>query len=324
MRPSLADVQASAVPFAVPLRVGFRAVTRRVGLVLPGPTGWGEFAPFDDYPPALAARWLAAGLEAAYQGWPSPVRRSVSVNAIVPAVPAHDVPGFVAGAAGTIKVKVTGDPRADLERVAAARDAAGPRARIRLDANAAWSLADALQQLPPLARAAGGLEYVEQPLSSLAQMAQLRRATGIAVAVDESLRLAPDPFDPDLLVQVRAGADVAVLKVAPLGGVRAVLRLADLLGMPVVVSGAMDTSVGLAAGIAAACALPEEPLACGLGTGALLAADLVASPVLPVDGRLTAGTVAPDPEALESARAAVSADEEAWLRRRLAQAWQYL
>ena len=344
-RPEQAEVLAAAVPFAVPLLVPFRRAQRRVGLLLPGPAGWGEFAPFDDYPPRLAARWLAAALEAAYEGWPAPVRASVAVNEIVPALAPDSsafaellrsfargggAPGSAApeppGAAtpATIKVKVTGDTDCDAARVAAVRRAAGPMAAIRLDVNAAWSLPEALAALPVLAAAAGGLEYVEQPLSSLHEMAELRAATGIAVAVDESLRRAVDPFDPGLLAMVRASADVAVLKVAPLGGVRAVLRLAEALQMPIVISGAMDASPGLAAGIAAACALPGEPLACGLATGRLLAADVIPEPVVPQGGRLSPMIVTPDPNALQAARSRVTAAEEALLRSRLAAAWQYL
>lgn len=326
MRPSLAEVLAAAVPFVVPLRVPFRGVTRRIGLLIEGHAGWGEFAPFDDYAPPMAARWLASALESAYDGWPVPVRGSVAVNAIVPAVsPAEIVARALVGpATSTVKVKVTGDLPADRARVAAVRAAAGAQALIRLDVNAGWSLEQALDQLPKLAEAAGGLDYVEQPLAALPQMAALRAATGVRIAVDESLRLSPDPFDEELLAQVRASADVAVLKAAPLGGIRNVLRLAELLAMPAVISSAMDTSVGLAAGIAAACALPDEPPACGLGTGALLAADVIAAPIVPRDGRLSHMRVVPDPEALAAARAAVSAPAAARLERSLRQAWGFL
>lgn len=330
MSRSLAEVQAAAVPFALPLRTAFRGTRRRIGLLIRGPVGWGEFAPFEDYPPAVAGRWLAAALEAAETGWPDPVREAVAVNAIVPAVAPDDPvlrellgPRSAAAARLTVKVKVTGDALADQRRVAAVRAAVGPQAQIRLDVNAAWSLAEALDQLPRLAQAGRGLQYVEQPLASLAETAILRRETGIAIAVDESLRRAPDPFDPSLLAAVHDAADVAVLKVAPLGGVRAALRLARALAMPIVISGAMDTSVGLAAGIAAACALPEEPLACGLGTGALLAADVVDAPIVPTAGRLSPMTVVPDADALAAARAAVAPDEEAHLRHRLAEAWEH-
>ena len=323
MIPDLAGVLASAVPFALPLRVPFRGVTRRVGLLLPGPAGWGEFAPFPDYPPRLAARWLAAGLEAAYTGWPAPVRASVGVNAIVPDVPAEEIARSIPPGARTVKVKVTGRLSADLERVAAVRAAAGPAAALRLDANGGWTLDDAIGALPALQEAAGAIEYVEQPLPDLADMQRLREAVGIPIAVDESLRLAPDPFDPALLSTVRAVADVAVLKVAPLGGVAATMRLARLLGMPAVVSSALDTSIGLSAGVAAACALADPPLDCGLGTAALFADDVVVPPLAPGDGRLSAMRVRPDPDALSRAAAAIEPEAEASLRDRLAEAWRY-
>jgi O-succinylbenzoate synthase len=327
--PSLAELQACAVPFAVPLRVPFRGVRERSGLLLPGPAGWGEFAPFDDYPPPRAARWLAAAVEAAWDGWPAPARGSVAVNAIVPAVPAGEVAALLVEAAAappggsvTVKVKVTGDLGADRDRVAAVRAAAGPGARIRLDVNAGWTLAQARRELPLLEHAAAGLEYVEQPLTSLTEMALLRRATGVPLAVDEALRGADDPFDPALHEAVRQAADVAVLKVAPLGGVRPVLALAAALAMPTVISGAMDTAVGLSAGVAAACALPVPPLACGLGTGRLLAADVTAEPLVPRGGRLAPVPAVPDPAALAAARSRVSGAQERALRERLEQAWR--
>lgn len=326
MTRTLAEVQAAAIPFSVGLRVPFRGTRRRIGLLIPGRAGWGEFAPFGDYPAPLAGRWLRSALEAADYGWPTAVRDQIAVNAIVPALDADDPAlAALARAAGgaAVKVKVTGDPVADQARVAAVRTAVGPAGRIRLDVNAAWTLPQALSQLPALAEAAGGLEYVEQPLPELAEIGRLREETGIAVAVDESLRRAPDPMDPQLMAAVRAAADVAVLKVAPLGGVEATLQLATALNLPVVVSGAMETSVGLAAGIAAACALPEQPLACGLGTGALLAADVIGTPIVPTAGRLSPMKPTPDPAALAKARSLVTAAEEAGLRERLAAAWDY-
>lgn len=311
MRPTLAQVQASAVPFTVDLVMPFRGVTARTGLLIPGPAGWGEFAPFDDYPPALAARWLAAGLEASYLGWPEPVRDEVAVNAIIAGAEPSDVIAEAKAADGcrTFKIKVgRGD---DVERLQALRATVGTEAAIRLDVNAGWTLDQARVLLPKLAAAAGGVEYVEQPVAELADLQQLREL-GIPLAVDESLRLSADPFDERLHETIRAAADVAVFKVAPLGGVRAVLRLASMLQMPVVISSAMDTSVGLTAGIAAALALPEEPLACGLGTGQLLATDVIGAPIVPVAGSLSAMTVTPRIEPTEMSAA--------W-QERLAAAW---
>ena len=322
--PDLDEVLADAVPFSVDLSLAFRGVLRRTGLLLRGPAGWGEFAPFDDYGPDLAARWLAAGLEAAYVGWPEPVRDTVPVNAILAAVDPGDLAADVERAAArgmtTFKVKVSG--AADDEgRLRAVRAAAGQAAAVRLDVNAQLDLAGALQVLPRLVEAAGGVEYVEQPLAELSDLAVLAERTGIPLAVDETLRLAPDPFDPGLLEVVRAVAAVAVLKVPPLGGVRAVLRLAAALDMPVVVSGAADTSVGLAAGIAAAAALPSPPRACGLGTGLLLRTDVVAEPIVPRDGRLGVVSVHPDPAALARASSGLPAEQVRQWRSRLSEAW---
>jgi O-succinylbenzoate synthase len=178
----------------------------------------------------------------------------------------------------TAKVKVAeGD---DDARVEAVRAALGPSGRIRVDANAAWDVDTAAARIGALAR--HGLEYVEQPVATLEEMATLRRRVDVPLAVDESLRSASDP----LRVSALGAADVVVLKAAPLGGVRAAARIADACGLPVVVSSALETSIGIAAGIALAAALPELPYACGLATVALLRGDVVAEPLLPRDGAL--------------------------------------
>ena len=283
-------------PFAVPLRTRFRRVDVRHGLLLRGPAGWGEWSPFPEYPPAVAARWLAAALEAATAPAPTALRDRIAVNVTVPAV-APEVAAALVAASGcrTAKVKVAEPGRAPAEdeaRVAAVRAALGPDGAVRIDANGAWGVATARARLAALDEAAGGLEYAEQPCPTLADLAELRPTTSVRLAVDEPLRTEPSP-DP---AAVRAAADVAVLKVQPLGGTTAVLALAERLDLPVVVSSALDTSVGLAVGLRTAAALPSAPLDCGLGTAALLADD-VAEPLLPHGGVLrTADAVdlAPD------------------------------
>jgi o-succinylbenzoate synthase len=283
----------------VPMRVPFRGVSVREAALLAGPAGWGEFAPFGEYDDAESARWLAAAIEAAWAGWPAPRRAAVPVNATVPAVPAAAVPAVLARFPGctTVKVKVAqaGQVLADdVARVAAVRDALGPAGRVRVDANGAWSVPAAVAALTALAPY--GLEYAEQPCAGLAELAALRRELGgaVAVAADESVRRAGDPER----VAVAGAADLVVLKVAPMGGVGAALRVAAGCGLPVVVSSALDTSVGIAAGLALAAALPELPYACGLGTVGLMAADVVAEPLLPRAGMLPVGRVAPDPDRL--------------------------
>ncbi|MCB2174661.1 MAG: o-succinylbenzoate synthase [Actinomycetales bacterium] len=291
------------------LRTRFRGLTERDGVLVRGEAGWGEFAPFWDYDDAASVAWWRSALEAADLGWPEPVRDLVPVNVTVPAVDPATARSLVAASGGcrTAKVKVaeTGqDLGAEVARLEAVRDAIGPSGAIRIDVNGRWDVDTALARLPVLDRAAGGLEYVEQPCASVPELAAVRRAQPVPVAADESVRRAEDP-----LAVARAGAaDVLVLKVAPLGGVRACLALADRAGLPVVVSSALESSVGLAAGLALAAALPELPYACGLATAQLLADDLVADAPRVVGGALPAphGPVVAD----EGLLAALAADPE--------------
>jgi len=317
--PDLNDLLARAHVVRLPLAVRFRGLDEREALLLDGPAGWGEFAPFAEYGDAESARWLAAAVEAGWDGDPPPaVRDRVPVNATVPAVPAGRVPDVLARFDGcrTAKVKVAEPGQAladDVARVAAVRDVLGPGGRIRVDANGAWSVDDAVRALTALAR--HGLEYAEQPCAGLDDLRALRVALAragvdVPVAADESVRKADDP----LRVVAAGAADVVVLKVAPLGGVRAALEVAQVLGVPVVVSSALDTSVGLAAGVRLAAALPELPFDCGLGTASLLAADVTRAPLRPVDGALPVTTVVADP-ALLAAHAVPGPSRDRWLRR---------
>lgn len=312
----LSEVHVVSVPMAVP----FRGVTTREALLLRGPAGWGEFSPFLEYDDAESARWLAAAIEASQVGWPAPVREAVPVNATVPAVPADQVPAVLARFPGctTAKVKVAQAGQAlrdDVDRVAAVREALGPEGRVRVDANGAWSLADARWAVAALA--AFDLEYVEQPCAEVDDLVLLRVALARAgiellIAADESVRKAEDP-----LRVARAGAaDVLVLKVAPLGGVRPALEIAAECGLPVVVSSALDTSVGIAAGAALAAALPELPYACGLATTSLLTRDVVRAPLDGHGGSIPVGPVSADPQLL--AQLAASPEREAWWLGRLA------
>ncbi len=283
----------------------FRGISRRTGMLLGGPGGWGEFAPFAEYDTAESAPWLAAAYEAATIGWPAAVRDRIPVNVTVPACSPQRAAEIVAasGGASTAKVKVAElgqSLEADLERVAAVRAALGPAGRIRVDANGAWPDPEAAARAIRALDREVGLEYVEQPCRTVDELARVRRLVDVPIAADESIRLATDPMQ-----VVRAGAaDIAVIKVAPLGGVRAALELVERIGLPVVVSSALETSIGIAAGVALAAALPELPYACGLGTVALLDADVVADSLLPVEGWLTVRQVTPDPDRL----AAVAAD----------------
>jgi O-succinylbenzoate synthase len=284
----------------------FRGITRREGMLIEGPAGWAEFSPFLDYDARESAPWLAAAIDSAERPWPAPLRDRVAVNCTVPAVgPEHAARIVRASGCATAKVKVAekGQTLADdIERVEAVRDAVGPRGRLRVDANGAWTVDEAVSAIAALNLAAHGLEYVEQPCATVEDLAAVRRRVGVPIAADESIRRADDP----LRVVELGAADIAVLKVAPLGGVHACLRIAEQIGLPVVVSSAVDTSIGLAAGLALAAALPELPYACGLATTSLLDGDVVASPLVPVDGTLPVGRQQLDLAAYD----AVAADGE--------------
>jgi len=300
--------------FSIPLRTRFRGIDLREGMLLRGPAGWGEFSPFLEYDMVVARRWLAAAREAAEQGWPAPRRDRVPVNVTVPAVAPEQVARIVRDSGGcrTAKVKVAqrGQLLADdIARVEAVRDAMGPAGRVRVDANGAWSVDEAVRAIRALQR--HDLEYVEQPCASLAELADLRRRVDVPLAADESVRNAEDP----LKVAGLAAADIVVLKVQPLGGVRAALRVAEACGLPVVVSSALETSVGIAAGVALAAALPELPYACGLATGQLLCADVVTDPLVVVDGQLPVRRPSPDPGALDAV--AATPERVAWWQARL-------
>ncbi len=274
------------IVYSLPMRTRFRGITVREGVLLRGTVAWGEWSPFLEYDAAVAEPWLRCAEEAAAGDWPEAVRTSVPVNVTVPAVGPEQAHRIVRdGGCHTAKVKVAepGQTLADDQaRLEAVRDAIGPDGRIRIDANGLWDVDTAVASIAVLDRAAGGLEYVEQPVMSVEDLAVVRRAVGVPIAADESIRRAADPYR----VRDLEAADIAVLKVQPLGGVRACLRIAEDIGLPVVVSSALETSVGIAAGIALAAALPDLPYACGLATVQLLAADVVTEPLLPVDGAL--------------------------------------
>jgi O-succinylbenzoate synthase len=303
--------------FSIPMRTRFRGITVREGMLLRGEAGWGEFSPFLEYDATVAAPWLRAAREAADEGWPDPVRDSVPVNVTVPAVGPEQAAAIVRASHGcrTAKVKVAEPGQSVAEeqaRLEAVRDALGAGGSIRVDANGLWSVDEAVSRIRLLDRAAGGLEYVEQPCADVEDLAVVRRRVGVPVAADESIRRAEDPYR----VRDLRAADVAVLKVQPLGGVRACLRIAADIGLPVVVSSALETSVGIAAGVALAAALPELPYACGLATVQLLTDDVAVEPLLPRDGALPVRRPEVDEDALR--RTAAPGDRARHWQERLA------
>jgi O-succinylbenzoate synthase len=304
--PALDDLLYRLHVVALPMRVRFRGIMVREVALIDGPAGWGEFGAFLEYEPPEAAHWLAAGIEAAYSGPPPTRRDRIPINATVPAIPALEVPKLLARFPDvrTAKVKVAEPGQTlvdDIDRVEVVR-ALVPT--VRVDANGGWTVDEAVAAAHALT-ASGPLEYIEQPCKTVEELAEVRRRVDVPIAADESIRKADDP-----LWVARAGAaDIAVLKVAPLGGVRKLLDIAKQIEIPIVVSSALDSGVGIATGLQAAAALPKLDHACGLGTGALFMDD-VAEPMVPVDGYLPVKPVAPDRARLEAL--AAPADRRQW------------
>jgi O-succinylbenzoate synthase len=307
---SVEDVLDGAHVLALPMRTRFRGIRTREVVLFQGPAGWGEFAPFVEYDDQESSAWRRAGIEAAWEGPPKPYRERVRVNATVPAVSPDEVEGILERYAGvdTAKVKVAEKGQTLAEDIARVRAVRARVPRVRVDANGGWSVEEAVTALTALLEE-GELEYAEQPCATVPELVEVRRRLpGVRIAADESIRRAEDP----LRVVRAGGADVAVLKVAPLGGMRALLELAGELGeygVPVVVSSALDSAVGMAAGLAAAAAIPKLEFACGLGTGSLFTQDVCEHAEL-VDGTLAAAVAVPDPERLQAL--AASEDRVAW------------
>lgn len=302
--------------YRLALKNRFRGLTMRDGLLIQD-QGWGEVSPFWGYDAVESARWLAAGIEAARDGYPAALRQTVAVNETIPALSPEAAHALAAASTcGTFKVKIADHADAlaeDLARLEAVR-AAQPSAKIRVDANAAWDIDTAVTHIQQMDRAAGGLEYVEQPCPDVEDLARTRRRVDVPIAADESIRRARDPLE----VARRHAADIAVVKNQPLGGVRAALELAERLDMPVVVSSALESSVGLRAGLAFAAALPELPYACGLATSRLFIDDVAADPLTPVGGLIRIRDVVPEASLPVSDELA-----QAW-KERLTAMWEVL
>jgi O-succinylbenzoate synthase len=309
------ELAATARVVSLPLRTRFRGIDQREALLLRGPAGWTEFSPFVEYDDEEAAAWLRAAIDF---GWKEhPGGGVVRVNATLPVVSVERVPEVLSRFPGarTVKIKVA-DPAStvaeDAARVAAVRRALGPEGRVRVDANGAWTVDEAEHAIHAFAE--HDLEYVEQPCATLDDLAEIRRRVkymGVPVAADESVRKAADP----LAVVAADAADLLVLKAQPLGGIGAAARIANDAGLPVVVSSALETSVGISMGAHLAAALGSQEYDAGLGTAALLAADVTSRPLLPLDGRIEVRRVEPDEDLLE--RHTAPPERQLWWMRRL-------
>jgi O-succinylbenzoate synthase len=317
MLATIDDVLATARVVSIPLRVRFRGIDTREAVLFRGPEGWTEFSPFVEYDDDEATAWLRAAIDFGWSASPPLNRDRIRVNATVPAVGADDVAAILSRFPGcrTAKVKVAerGQVLADdVARVAAVRKAIGPEGRLRVDANTNWNVDEAehaIRALEPY-----DLEYVEQPCATVAELAEIRERVSsldVPIAADESVRKAEDP-----LAVARAGAaDLLVVKAQPLGGVHAALRIAGEAGLPIVVSSALDTSVGISMGAHLAAALPELDYDCGLATTALLGGDVTTSPLDPVDGGIAVRRVEVDVDLLDHFTA--SPERTAWWLDRL-------
>ena len=296
---------------ALATKTDFRSVTSREVALFEGPHGWGEFSPFLEYSYEESVPWLLSAVEAAFVRPPMQIRERIQVNATMPAI---DDPVEIAQILGAfdgtcvVKIKVGGDSTADLARIARVRELR-PQARIRLDVNGLWSVEQAQEFLDRV----GEIEYIEQPCSTLSELRELKLRTNVKIAGDEVIRKAKNPLDIDL-----AGAiDVLMLKVAPLGGINRALEIAKHHGIPVAVSSALESAVGISHGLKLASALPELDYACGLGTGALLAVDV--SELKIVDGMMQVSDVIPDPAAL--IKYAASSERLNWWKNRVRKVW---
>jgi O-succinylbenzoate synthase len=322
--PPLAEVLDGAAVVSLPLVTRFRGIDDREAMLLRGPNGWTEFSPFTEYDDAEAVTWLAGAID---YGWgpAHPVHRdSIPVNATLPAVAPDAVEGVLARFAGTRTVKVKVAERGqvlqdDVARVRATRAFLGPMGRIRIDANGGWNVDEAERAAHALAPF--DLEYLEQPCATVPELAELRARLHdwqLPIAADESVRKAADP----LLVAREGAADILVLKAQPLGGVTAALRIATEAGLPVVVSSALETSVGISMGAHLAAARPDLEFDCGLATVGLFEYDVAVDPLRARDGAIEVRR----PEVNERVLVdyAAPADRNAWWHGRLQRCYELL
>lgn len=306
----------TAPVFAMP---GIGGIGVREGMLIEGPQGWGEFSPSDDCDDRTAARWLTAAIESGTVGWPDPVRGRVPIAVTVPAVEpdrAHDI---VANAGCRTAEVTVGDSAGsladDVARLEAVRDALGADGVVRCRTNGMWGVDAAVSAIATLDRAAGGLEYVEQPCLTAQELAAVRARVDVPVAT--VVPISPDDAPRASLVGV---ADVAVLRCGPLGGVRRALVIAEACGLPCVVASTGQSSIGWSAGLALAGALPELRYACALGTASQVSGDLVAGArsLVPVGGYLPVAPMPPAPDRkLVTFYAVTDPDRIAWWRARL-------
>ena len=308
---------ASMQVVALPLKSKFRGITVREVAVFEGPAGWGEFSPFLEYDDVESSTWLLSAIDAAMNPAPMAYRGFIKVNATLPALNnAKEIEELLQSFAGcdTVKIKVGENLGEDIVRVARVR-ALLPKAKLRLDVNGAWSVDQALVNLYEIHEEVGPLEYIEQPCATLAELRQLKEKLVIDFKItgDEVIRKAKDPFAIDL----QGAVDVLMLKVAPLGGITRAREIGAHHKLPMVVSSALDSAVGIGYGLQLAASLPSLEYACGLATGQLLSADVAAVPL--ENGELAVRAISPDADLL--AKYAVPVERLTWWKERTKRAF---
>lgn len=289
---------------SLPMKVNFRGINHREVALFQGPQGWAEFSPFLEYSDEESARWLACAIEAATQAPPTLYRSSVGVNATMPALNGEsEIAQILAGFPGctTVKIKVGTNEKEDLERIATVRKLS-PQSKIRIDVNGLWSVDHAAKFL----ELCGEIEYVEQPCATVAELRELKSRVDVKIVGDEILRKSTNLFEIDL----NGAIDILMLKVQPLGGIRNVHALAAHHKMPVIVSSALESAVGINYGLTLAASFEEMSYDCGLGTGSLLAKNVADIPI--VDGKMQIQRVEPNFDGLET-----SADRFDWWKNRI-------
>ena len=317
---SLEEALASLRVVSLPMKTKFRGLQIRETALIQGSAGWGEFAPFIEYDARESIPWLESAIEAATTNFPSGMRSSILVNATIPASDDEgEIEKILSWYPGvnTVKIKVGTGIREDLVRIARVRKYL-PNAKIRVDVNGSWSVDDAVFNIRTIYGEVAGtsLEYVEQPVATLEELRELkeRLIVDVKIAGDEVLRKAIDPFEIDL----EGAIDVLMLKVSPLGGIDRSLKLAAHHKLPVVVSSALESVVGISHGLRLASALPNLEYACGLATSALFEADLGSIPIS--NGAMSVEAPEIDDERFQ--RFAVSADRLEWWRNRISEVWK--
>ena len=276
---------------SIPVKANFRGINFREIALFEGPAGWSEFSPFIEYSNKESSTWLKAAIEGATKEPPKPIRDQVEINATLPNVKVSEVKELLAGFNGcnTIKIKINDFETDQALLIECLKEI--PKAKFRLDVNGGWALEEAIANVQSYEKAFGSLiEYIEQPCTDFADLNSLRNSTGIKIAVDESIRkyLAGD------LTKIKEVADIAIIKWAPTGGIDAALEVIEKIGLPVVISSALDSSVGISHGLSLAEAVPNLYGACGLGTVCLLEGDVTSNPLMPINGIIKNRKVIPD------------------------------